>query len=81
MPGILPPKDCGILGSRYGKRGGRPRGTHKPSEQPYGMNLTDYNEIVVFLNSPTSDPIYPGRMKGGTSRWELERESATPDEK
>ena len=35
--------------------------------QPYGMKLSEYQEIVQFLNSPQSAPCYPERMSGGSS--------------
>ena len=57
------PAQCGKLGSKYGKRGGRP----STKDQP-GMTEQEYNEILEFLNSKQSIPIYPARMRGASSR-------------
>ena len=47
--------DYGKLGSKYGDRGGRPSSKGKP----LGMATIEYDEIVAFLNSKQSAPIYP----------------------
>ena len=56
--------DCGKRGGRYGKRGGRP----SSKGQPLGMATPEYDEIIAFLNSQQSAPVYPSRMVGGSSR-------------
>ena len=50
--------DYGKLGAKYGKRGGRP----SSKGELLGMATVKYNEIVAFLNSPQSSPVYPSRM-------------------
>ena len=55
--------DYGKLGAKYGKRGVRP----SSKGELHGMATVEYNEIVAFLNSPQSSPVYPSRMVGGPS--------------
>ena len=62
--------DYGKLGSKYGDRGGRPSSKGKP----LGMATIEYDEIVAFLNSKQSAPIYPSRMVGGSSRSKIAKE-------
>ena len=60
----------GNLGSKFGKLGGRPSNKDKP----YGLAPSKYKEIVAFLLSKQSNPIYPARMRGGSSRSESKKE-------
>ena len=68
MPCSIPSAKCGIMGFKFGKLGGRPKGKIKSAQQPYGMDTTKYNEIVQLLTSPKGAPVYPKRMRGGSSR-------------
>ena len=57
----------------YGKLGGRKSKSGVVDHElyynePYGMPVNEYNEILTFLNSPQSNPVYPDRMVGGSSR-------------
>ena len=61
---------CGNLGSKFGKLGGRPSNKNKR----YGLASSEYKEIVAFLLSNQSKPIYPIRMRGGSSRSESKTE-------
>ena len=45
---------CGSLGSKFGKLGGRPSNKDKR----YGLAPSKYREIVRFLQSKKSNPIY-----------------------
>ena len=66
MPSIKHSAACGNLGFKFGKLGGRPSN----KDQPFGMAIEKYNELIEFLNSPESSPIYPARMRGVSSRSE-----------
>ena len=55
------------------KRGGRPKSTGVTNSklyhgEPYGMSPQEYENIVCFLNSRVSAPIYPEDIAGGSSR-------------
>ena len=57
----------------YGKRGGRPRKSGVVNhelyyDELYGMDVKEYSEIVTFLLSSQSQPVYPDRMVGASSR-------------
>ena len=60
-------------GASFGKKGGRPKdgagitNAELYRGEPYGMQDSDYNEIVAFLESPQAAPVYPKRMSGGSS--------------
>ena len=69
--------DCkknGALGSSFGKLGGKPKNGPGVTNselfhgEPYGMKVDEYQEMVTFLESPQSAPIYPKSIAGGSSK-------------
>ena len=69
--------DCkknGARGSSFGKLGGKPKNSPGITNatlfhgEPYGMKVDKYQEMVTFLESPQSAPIYPKNIAGGSSK-------------